>query len=169
MNVKCKSQGGTYTGNAVSCAAAVAVVDAFKEERVLENVNARCVSCAFALFFRTEVLGLSSAELFEALRALKADPTVGPHILDVRGQGLMIAVEFASPAHSKLDPAVQKNLPLNLSMRVSKRCLEKGLLLLTTSVYETVRFIPPLNISPEDLAKGISIFKKAVEEVVREG
>ena len=81
----------------------------------------------------------------------------------------MIAVEFASPAHSKLDPAVQKNSPLNLSMRVSKRCLEKGLLLLTTSIYETVRFIPPLNISPEDLAKGISIFKKAVEEVVREG
>lgn len=144
------TMGGTYAGNAVSCAAAVAVVDAFKEERILENVNAR------------------SAELFEALRALKADPIVGPHILDVRGQGLMVAVEFASPAHSGFDPAVQKETPPNLSTRVSKRCVEKGLLLLTTSIYETVRFIPALNISPEDLVKGIDIFKKAVEEVIQE-
>ncbi|KAH9032203.1 acetylornithine aminotransferase [Lactarius hengduanensis] len=145
------TMGGTYAGNAVSCAAAVAVVDAFQEERILENVNAR------------------SAELFEALWALKADPTVGPHILDVRGQGLMVAVEFASPAHSQFDPAVQKKTPPSMSTRVSKRCLEKGLLLLTTSIYETVRFIPALNISPEDLGKGIGIFKEAVEEVIHEG
>lgn len=145
------SMGGTYAGNAVSCAAAVAVVDAFKEERILENVNAR------------------SAELFEALRALKTDPTVGPHILDVRGQGLMVAIEFASPAHSRFDPAVQNKTPPNLSTRVSKRCLEKGLLLLTTSIYETVRFIPALNISSEDLVKGIRIFKNALEEIIQEG
>lgn len=148
--VKPGTMGGTYTGNAVACAAAIAVVDAFKEENILANVNAR------------------SAELFEALRALKADPVVGPHILDVRGQGLMVAVEFASPAHSNFDPAVQKKTPLNMSMKVSKRCLEKDLLLLTTSVYETVRFIPTLNISAVDLAKGITIFKKAVEEVIQE-
>ena len=36
--------GGTYAGNAVSCAAAVAVADVLKEERILENVEARCVS-----------------------------------------------------------------------------------------------------------------------------
>ena len=81
----------------------------------------------------------------------------------------MVAVEFASPAHSTFDPAVQKTTPLNMSMKVSKRCLEKGLLLLTTSVYETIRFIPTLNISASDLAKGITIFKKAVEEVIQEG
>jgi 4-aminobutyrate aminotransferase len=102
------------------------------------------------------------------LKALKADPIVGQHILDVRGQGLMVAVEFASPSHSTFDPAVKKNTTANLAVKVSKRCLEKGMLLLTTSVYETVRFIPPLNISSKDLAKGISIFKEAVEEVVRE-
>ena len=55
-----------------------------------------------------------------------------------------------------------------MSSRVSRRCLEKGLLLFTTSVYETVRFIPALNISPEDLVKGIKIFKEAVEEVIQE-
>ncbi|KAI9457900.1 acetylornithine aminotransferase [Russula earlei] len=144
------TMGGTYGGNAVSCAAAVAVADVFKEEKILDNVNAR------------------SAELFEALISVKADPAIGRHILDVRGQGLMVAIEFASPSHSTFDPAVKKSTPANMAARVSKRCLEKGLLLLTTSVYETVRFIPPLNVSPEDLAKGIEIVKEAVEEIVHE-
>jgi 4-aminobutyrate aminotransferase len=109
----------------------------------------------------------SSAELFKALRELRANPIIGPHILDVRGQGLMVAVEFASPSHSTFDPAVKKDAPPNLAAKVSKRCLEKGMLLLTTSVYETVRFIPALNISAEELAKGINIFKEAVQEVIR--
>ena len=41
--------------------------------------------------------------------------------------------------------------------------------ILTTSIYQVVRFIPPLNISKEDLEKGTKIFAEAVEEVVREG
>lgn len=80
----------------------------------------------------------------------------------------MVAVEFASPTHSSFDPAVKKDTTANLASKVSKRCLEKGMLLLTTSVYETIRFIPPLNISPKDLARGIDIFVEAVEEVVHE-
>ena len=152
----------------MSCAAAVAVADAFKEENILDNVRARCglilseprASLKDLLIFR-------SVELFKALKALKSDPTIGQHILDVRGQGLMMAVEFASPSHSSFDPAVKKDATANLASNISKRCLEKGMLLLTTSVYETVRFIPPLNISSEDLARGIGIFKEAVEEVVQ--
>jgi 4-aminobutyrate aminotransferase len=144
------TMGGTYAGNAVSCAAAIAVADAFKEENILDNVKAR------------------STELFRELKALEADSTVGQHILEVRGQGLMVAVEFASPSHSTFDPVIKKDTTANLAMKVSKRCLEKGMLLLTTSVYETVRFIPPLNISAKDLARGIAIFKEAVEEVVGE-
>lgn len=81
----------------------------------------------------------------------------------------MVAVEFASPSHSAFDPAVNASSPKSLASRVAKKCVEKGMLILTTSVYETVRFIPPLNISKEDLAKGIAIFEEAVEEVVREG
>ena len=34
-------QGGTYAGNAVACAAAIAVADVMKEEKILDNVNAR--------------------------------------------------------------------------------------------------------------------------------
>ena len=40
------SMGGTYAGNAVSCAAAVASADVMKEEKILDNVNARCVPTA---------------------------------------------------------------------------------------------------------------------------
>jgi len=82
---------------------------------------------------------------------------------------LMIAVEFASPSQPTLDPTV-KGKPTSLPMKIKlvNRCIEKGLLLLPTSGYETVRFIPPLNISGVDLAKGMDIFKEAVKEVVEE-
>ncbi|KAF7291967.1 Acetylornithine aminotransferase [Mycena indigotica] len=141
------SFGGTYAGNAVACAAATAVVDVMNEENILANVNAR------------------SVELFDALNGLKA--AYPEHIVDVRGRGLMVAVEFASPTDTVVGPRPQ--LPKGLAARVAKKCIEKGMIILTTSVYEVVRFIPPLNISAEDLEKGAQIFKNAVAEVVREG
>ncbi|KIK01219.1 hypothetical protein K443DRAFT_99044 [Laccaria amethystina LaAM-08-1] len=137
------SMGGTYAGNAVSCAAAVAVADVFREENILANVQAR------------------STELFSALNALKYDPNLRPHILDVRGRGLMVGVEFASPP--------PPSSPANMASRVAARCIEKGMLILTTSVYQVIRFIPPLNVSKADLAKGSQIFAEAVREVVKEG
>jgi 4-aminobutyrate aminotransferase len=109
-----------------------------------------------------------SKQLFSALSKVKENPAIGQYILDIRGRGLMVAVEFASPAAPN-DPFSVPSAPLNLANRVSKRCLEKGMLLLTTSVYQVVRFIPPLNVSEEDLDKGCKIFAEAVEEVVREG
>ncbi|KAK7044549.1 acetylornithine aminotransferase [Favolaschia claudopus] len=146
------SMGGTYAGNAVSCAAACAVVDAMHEENILENVNAR------------------SKELFSALKDIK---TAHPeHILDVRGRGLMVAVEFATPsgpgaAHDAV--AARTGAPAQMASRVAKKCIERGMIILTTSVYEVVRFIPPLNISGTDLKKGADIFREAIEEVIREG
>jgi len=82
----------------------------------------------------------------------------------------MIGIEFASPQSVSIhDPNALAGAPKNLASRVAKRCLEKGMLILTTSVYEVVRFIPPLNISAEEMALGIEIFTQAVEEVVKEG
>ncbi|TCD60161.1 hypothetical protein EIP91_010632 [Steccherinum ochraceum] len=142
------SMGGTYAGNAVACAAAVATADAFKEENILENVNAR------------------SKELFAHLEPLRSTPAV----LDIRGQGLMVAVEFASPTGtSPHDPLRNPNVPAKLSTRIAKRCQEKGMFILTTSAYEVVRFIPALNITAEDLKKGCDIFVESVEEIVKEG
>jgi 4-aminobutyrate aminotransferase len=61
-----------------------------------------------------------------------------------------------------------KKIPKGLASRIAKKCIEKGMLLLTTSVYEVVRFIPPLNISKEDMESGCRIFEESVREVVGE-
>ena len=145
------TMGGTYAGNAVACAAAVACAKVMRDEKVLENVNAR------------------SAELFAGIESLRSNPKIAPYILDARGQGLMVGVEFASPAGASWDASVQSSAPKSFASRVATKVIEKGVLLLTTSVFEVVRFIPPLNISQADMAKGIKAFQEAVEEVVREG
>lgn len=161
------TMGGTYAGNAVSCAAAIACAEVmevsptsvrwshqpslticFEEENVLENVLAR------------------STELLILLRAVQQDPELC--IVDVRGQGLMVAVEFACAdgRQPAFKPAAV--LPRGVASKVSTLCSERGLLLLSTSVFEVIRFIPPLNISSEDLAAGVAIFKQAVNDVVSE-
>jgi 4-aminobutyrate aminotransferase len=127
------SMGGTYAGNAVSCAAGVAVAKAFKEERILENVAAR------------------GAELKGMLDAAWKDPKTGKLIYDVRGLGLMLALEF-QPGKG-------------YASKIQAKCMEKDMLILTTSIYDTLRFIPPLNITKEDMAKGCQIIKEAIEEV----
>lgn len=70
------SQGGTYGGNAVACAAGIAVQDAFANEGVLANVEER------------------SQEIFKVLNDLKADPKIGETIAEVRGLGLMVGVRL---------------------------------------------------------------------------
>jgi len=144
------TMGGTYAGNAVACAAASAVIEVIEDEKILENVQAR------------------SKELFAAINVLRTESDISPFILDVRGLGLMVGVEFASPTSSPRDPYTDKTAPDNFAARVAKKCQDKGLFILTTSVYQIIRFIPPLNISREDLAKGMEIFQEAVREVVHE-
>ncbi|RMZ89240.1 hypothetical protein DV736_g3542, partial [Chaetothyriales sp. CBS 134916] len=133
---KAGSMGGTYGGNAVACAAAVAVVKAFKEEKVLDNVVAR------------------GKEMKAMLDGLKTDGKTSKIVKDARGLGLMLALQFV-PGGS-------------YGPKVQAKCLEKDLLVLTTSIYDTLRFIPPLNISKEDMEKGCEIIKQAVEEVAAE-
>lgn len=127
------SMGGTYAGNAVSCAAGVAVAKAFQEERILENVNAR------------------GKEIMNMLRAAQSESTTGKIIYDVRGLGLMVALE-CQPSHG-------------YASKIQAKCMEKDMLVLTTSIYDTIRFIPPLNITKEDMAKGCQIIKEAIQEV----
>jgi 4-aminobutyrate aminotransferase len=131
------SMGGTYAGNAVSCAAGVAVLDAFKKESILDNVNIR------------------GAELRKTLTDAQADAKTSKVVYDIRGLGLMLALECQPGG--------------NYASRIQSKCMEKGLLVLTTSIYDTLRFIPPLNISSEDMAKGCQIVKESIEEVAMEG
>ncbi|KAK0120293.1 hypothetical protein ONS95_011699 [Cadophora gregata] len=130
------SMGGTYAGNAVSCAAGVAVLKAFKEEKVLENVEVR------------------GKELRGALEEVRDDGRLGKVVYDVRGLGLMLAMECAPGK--------------GYAGKIQQKCLEKDMLVLTTSIYDTLRFIPPLNITKEDMAEGIRILREAIEEVVAE-
>ena len=107
-----------------------------------------------------------SLELFEQLNKLRTNPKTAPYVAEVRGQGLMAAVEFTSPGTSPNDPARgASNIP-GLASKISAICQEKGLLILTTSIFEVIRFIPALIISKEELAQGVKIFKEAVEEAI---
>jgi len=156
----------------VCCAAAAEVLDVFREEKVLDNVVERYVHTLS--IFRTDYIDHPrSKQLLTSLRKLQTSPEVSPYILDVRGKGLMVGVEFASPASTisgfTIDVGVMQGAPEKMASRVAKKCIEKGMLILRTSVYEVIRFIPPLNISEADLEKGTSIFCDAVKEVVREG
>ena len=109
------SMGGTYAGNAVACAAALATLDVFESEGLVANAAAR------------------GAQLTDGLKALAArHPTL---IADVRGQGLMVAMELRQTARDGLANAL------------SVQCKERGMLLLTTSVFEVCRFIPPLTVT----------------------
>ncbi|KAJ6263469.1 hypothetical protein Dda_2033 [Drechslerella dactyloides] len=142
------SMGGTYGGNAVACAAGVACAQVMKEEKVLDNVAAR------------------SKQLLETLHGLKASPKTGHLIKDIRGLGLMIGLEFNSPSFPTLTP--QSNVPAGIASKVQAKCLQNDLLTLTTSIYETIRFIPPLTVSEEEMRVGCEILTQAVEDVARE-
>jgi 4-aminobutyrate aminotransferase len=131
------SHGGTYGGNAVAAAAAVATIQTIREEKLLENTLAR------------------GEQLRGRLRQLQKDyPVVG----DVRGLGLMVATEFRT-ADRKPDKAATK--------AVVNACFEKKLMLLTCGAYDNViRWIPPLVVSAQQIDDAVDIFAGALKQVV---
>ncbi len=131
------SQGGTYGGNAVGCAAAVATLKVMKEEKLLEN----------------------SAEMGAKLLArLRPYQDRYPVIGDVRGLGLMVGVEFTSP-EGEPDTKTAK--------AVMKACLDGGLMLLTCGTYgNVVRWMPPLVINEAHLDEALAIFAVALEKAI---
>ena len=131
------SHGGTYGGNAIACAAAVATIRTIREEGLLENARQ------------------SGAWLMEQLRALQAEFSI---IGDVRGLGLMIGAEFTAPDGS---PAT------DLTKALGKGCLKRHLLLLTCGPWgNTVRWIPPLTVTREQMEEALTTFKDALAEAV---
>ena len=129
------------------------------------------ITASALVSFNSSCSTSSSEQLFSRLRSLQNDSTLAPYILDIRGRGLMVAMEFASSeaVGAPYDAvAPTQNIKKGLASKVAKRCIEKGMLLLTTSAYEVVRFIPALNISQQDMDKGLAIFEEALREVVAE-
>ncbi len=132
------SHGGTFGGNAVACAAGVATIQAIREERMLDNCVAR------------------GTELVTGLRKFQEDY---PQIGDVRGLGLMIGAEFM------IDARPEKAKPLVKQIIHSTE--ENGLLLLSCGTYDnTIRWIPPLNATREQITTGLQIFGEALKKVL---
>ncbi|WP_433831884.1 4-aminobutyrate--2-oxoglutarate transaminase [Actinoplanes sp. CA-015351] len=126
--------GGTYGGNPVACAAALAAIETMREFDLAAEAR------------RIESV------LVPALQELAA---ADPGIAEVRGRGAMIAIELVVPGGLEPDPA--------RTAAVSKACHEAGLLTLTCGTYGNVlRFLPPLVISDEDLRRGIEILRGAL-------
>jgi 4-aminobutyrate aminotransferase len=133
------SIGGTYGGNAVACAAGVATIRAMKEEKMLENASERGI------------------QLMTGLRKLQEEY---PQIGDVRGKGLMIGAEFmVGERPDKAKPMVKE---------IVHAVEDQNLLLLTCGTYDNVvRWIPPLNVTSEQINDGLKIFEGALKKTIK--
>jgi 4-aminobutyrate aminotransferase len=133
------SIGGTYGGNAVACAAGVATIRAMREENMLENANERGIQLMTGLYKLQEEY---------------------PQIGEVRGKGLMIGTEFI--ADGRPDRAK------SLVKEIIHAAEERDLLLLSCGTYDnTIRWIPPLNVTEGQINEGLEIFEEALKEVVK--
>jgi 4-aminobutyrate aminotransferase / (S)-3-amino-2-methylpropionate transaminase / 5-aminovalerate transaminase len=126
--------GGTYGGSPVGCAAALAVIDVFEEENLLE---------------KSEILG----QKLEA--KLKEVAEKHEYVGDIRRLGAMVGCEIVEDRSSS-KPNKAK------TAEIVKYANENGLLLLSAGIKgNIIRFLTPLVITDEELAKGLAILEKA--------
>ncbi len=133
------SQGGTYGGNAVACAAALATLDVIRDEGLVDNAAAR-------------------GEQLRAGLQLVADKHDA--ITDVRGLGLMLGNEFRDAA-GKPDGAA--------AAAVQQEAARRGLLLLTCGAWgQVVRFIPALVVDADQVDEAVGVWADAVSAAAAE-
>jgi 4-aminobutyrate aminotransferase / (S)-3-amino-2-methylpropionate transaminase / 5-aminovalerate transaminase len=131
--------GGTYGGNPVACAAALAVLDVMETEaipsraaRMGERIRSRC--CEWAI--RYECIG------------------------DIRGLGAMIGVELVKDRQSR-EPAKE------LTQALLGAALKRGLILLSAGTYgNVVRVLAPLTTPDEILDEGLDVMEQSLQAVV---
>ncbi len=131
------THGGTYGGNVVSCAAANATLDVIEQEGLVDNARAR------------------GTQFLAGLRTIAAKyRTIG----DVRGLGLMLALEFVKPNVGDgrtPNPEVTK--------RVQAEALARHLIVLTAGTYvNVVRIIPPLVTTAAEVDQALSILDQSL-------
>ncbi len=130
--------GGTYGGNPISCAAALAVIEVFEEENLLE---------------KGRVLGEKLRARFESWQ--KKYPCIG----DVRGHGPMLALELVADRETR-EPAADK------AKQLVAHGLENGLILLSCGTYgNVIRTLMPLVITDEQLEQGLDILEQGLEKL----
>ena len=129
--------GGTYGGNPVACAAALAVLDVMDEEDLVR---------------RAAALGTRARHLLELTTARHEE--VG----EIRGLGPMLAIELVTDRATRA-PAT------DLTARVLARARELGLILIKSGPYDNViRILPPLTITDDELAIGMAALGRALDE-----
>ena len=134
------THGGTYGGgSAITAAAALATIKTIENDELLEN---------------TVLRGRDLRAGLEKLQ--KRFVRIG----DIRGLGLMLAVEFRTPDGKPDAEACSEIL---------KHCVHNGLLLLSCGSYKNViRLIPPLVVTKKQIAEALQIFENALEEIFPE-
>jgi 4-aminobutyrate aminotransferase len=132
------THGGTYGGNVIACAAALATLDVIENERLVENAAAR------------------GDQMLAGMKKIAAGRS---GIGDVRGLGLMLAFEFVKPSEGDgrtPDPDAVK--------RVIAEANKRKLLLLSAGPYgQVIRIIPPLVTSAEEVELALKILEESLD------
>jgi 4-aminobutyrate aminotransferase / (S)-3-amino-2-methylpropionate transaminase / 5-aminovalerate transaminase len=130
--------GGTYGGNPVACAAALAVLEIFEKEDLLvrsKTLGEKLRTCLVEYQEQFEIIG------------------------DLRGMGSMMAMELVTDRRTKA-PAADETKWL------TTYCFERGLILLSCGTYgNVVRFLMPLVITDEQLDKGLAIVADGLKAI----
>ncbi|HLC01653.1 MAG TPA: aminotransferase class III-fold pyridoxal phosphate-dependent enzyme [Anaerolineales bacterium] len=130
------THGGTYGGNVVACAGAVATVKVIREEELIENAVA------------------TGQVLISGLAKIQEEH---PEIGDVRGLGLMVGTEFTSRDGAPWTEGAKA---------VVQACLAENLMLLTCGPWDnTIRWIPPLVVNEAQIKEALGIFEKALQSI----
>jgi 4-aminobutyrate aminotransferase len=129
----------TFGGNPVSCAAALAVIDVIKSEKLLENATQQ------------------GAYVMKRMKELMEESEI---IGDIRGKGLMMGVEVVENRDSKKAAAEKAN-------EIMMRCWRRGVALITCGK-STLRIAPPLVITRELVDSALDIITSTIKEVERE-
>ena len=124
--------GTTFGGNHLACAAALAVLDVFEEEQLVENAN---------------TVGNYLISRLKDLQSSNSDSSVGRHITDVRGRGLMVGIEL-DMAHKEV------RQPLIYQEHCFTGC----------SGTNTLRLLPPLCLTKADVDEFIEKFTKILNK-----
>jgi 4-aminobutyrate aminotransferase len=131
------THGGTYGGNAVACAAALATLDVIAAEGLLENAR------------------LQGERLISNMRRITASHGT---VAEVRGRGLMIGIEFAEGDDLRPRPDLAKAL--------LHEAFERKLLLLTCGAYgQVVRIIPPLITTDTEVDSAIEVIEESLAAI----
>ncbi|MFG1449810.1 MAG: acetyl ornithine aminotransferase family protein [Thermoplasmataceae archaeon] len=123
----------TFGGNALASAACVATVNTIREENLLENASKQ------GDYFKRRLNELAEKE-----------ESIG----DVRGMGLMLALDFVKDRKTREPNAKMRD-------RVELKSLENGLILLSTGL-SAIRIIPPLNVTSEEIDMSMECLEKAI-------